>query len=87
MLHFFEASRDPAKFCIKQGNRVSVAKTRLVLPLLVCLFCEILVPIGSDILSYAQQAETTAEETKARHQNVVVTLDATYREIDEKTRR
>lgn len=33
------------------------------------------------------QAETTAEETKTRHQNVVVTLDATYREIDEKTRR
>eukprot|EP00903_Cladosiphon_okamuranus_P011418 g10760.t1 len=34
-----------------------------------------------------EQAQTTAEETKARHQNVVVTLDATYREIDEKTRR
>ena len=29
----------------------------------------------------------TAEETKTRHQNVVVTLEATYREIDEKTRR
>ncbi|CAM9173091.1 unnamed protein product [Ectocarpus fasciculatus] len=34
-----------------------------------------------------EQAGATAEETKTRHQNVVVTLDATYREINQRTTR
>lgn len=29
----------------------------------------------------------TAEETKKRHHDVIVNLEATYREIDQKTRR